>query len=368
MKTSIYALIFLLIFTSPAETKTIGIFAYTPLVWDPDTVNEGMGGSEEAVIYMSQELAQLGNNVIVYAKPPTDSKYRASSANPRFVDFHEQQIPLDVAIIWRYPELTLSFKHLSKKIYLWPHDTLCHQINDFVISSIDDVLWLSQWQRSQWIKMCPQFQKYSHIFGNGILPNQFSEVTERNNPYSCIYGSNYGRGLSLLLQIWPQIKTRFPKATLDIYYGCKTWGVLSKTEEEEILQSISSLEALDVKEHGRVGQEELNKAYNLASLWTYPCVFPETYCITALRAQASGAIPVVIKGTALHETVKFGYETNDSDKYLELLLHAMENISSVSLNERKQMAQETRDRHSWKQVALQWNELFNQDLKLQTIQ
>ena len=78
----VFAFIFLSVFCcigSQAEAqKTIGIF--TTKVegvkpWDPDAIQSGITGSEEAVIYISQSLARLDYKVIVFGDPPLDSLY-----------------------------------------------------------------------------------------------------------------------------------------------------------------------------------------------------------------------------------------------------------------------------------------------------
>lgn len=64
----------------------------------------------------------------------------------------------------------------------------------------------------------------------------------------------------------------------------------------------------DVREHGQVGHEDLNRAYENSSFWLYPCTWPKTFCITALRAQFVGAMPVIHEQYALAEIVRHGYK------------------------------------------------------------
>jgi protein O-GlcNAc transferase len=46
-----------------------------------------------------------------------------------------------------------------------------------------------------------------------------------------------------------------------------------------------------------------------AGVWAYPSTFRETSCITAMKAQAGGAVPAVIPTGALRDTVVFGFRT-----------------------------------------------------------
>lgn len=159
-------------------------------------------GSEEAVIYFSQKLAQLGYKVTVMGNPPEGSPYFHPEANPRFVsaDFNDGSL-FDIAIAWRMPWAAEQLSHRAHKVYFWPHDTFQGKYTEAQINKFDDVMWLSAWQRENWISANPDFSKFTKIFGNGINADQFNAIHERINPYSCMYGSNYARGLEILLDI-----------------------------------------------------------------------------------------------------------------------------------------------------------------------
>lgn len=345
------------------EPKSIGIFTYKvygATAWDPDSVKTGITGSEEAVILIGQKLASLGYQVTVFGDPPVNSPYSQPSANPRYVQTHfDDGAKFDIAVSWRSPERAMELKRRANKVYFWPHDTCCNAIPEEQVSGFDDVLWLSQWQREQWISRNPSFAKFNKIFGNGIDPAQFQMVGERTNPYSCIYGSNYSRGLEILLDIWPSIKEKFPQATLDIYYGWQHWGQLTLEKEIKMRGQIMTLAALDVREHGMVGHEELNQAYARASLWAYPCIAWETFCITGLRAQLAGAVPVVIRGSGLQETVRHGLACSASDEYAALLERAMREVEDMTVDKRKEMGEFILQEYTWEVIASKWRDLFD---------
>lgn len=356
--------IFLFLSTLTAQ-ETVAIVTYKVegmTSWDPDSVKKGITGSEEAVIYMAQQLADLGYRVVVLGAPPANSPYALPEANPRFVDADaEKDAHFDIAISWRMPWSAAALKKRAERVYFWPHDTPYGHISKKQIDDFDGVLWISEWQREQWILHNPAFAQFKPVFGNGINPHQFSPVQSRDNPYSCIYGSNYARGLEILLDIWPQVRQKFPKATLDVYYGWQHWGLLSTEKEAKMRAQVAALSSSGLSEHGLVSHEALHKAYEKASFWTYPCIAPETFCITALKAQLAGAVPVIIEGSALKETVRTGYRCNSPEEYLETLTKAMQNAEKITLNEREQMGQFVLREFTWKEVARKWKDLF--DLK-----
>lgn len=356
--------IFLCLFFSVAEAEeTIGIFTYKVLgvnPWDPDSVKMGIAGSEEAVIYVAEKLAKIGYRVLVYADPPQGSLHSLPGANPRYVDVNfDDKTFLDIAIAWRQPYDALRLKGRAKKVYLWPHDTFHSKMAASEIEAFDDVLWLSEWQRRQWISVNPPFAKFTKIFGNAINPESERRIQRRDNPYSCIYGSNYARGLDVLLNIWPNIRQRFPKATLDIYYGWQHWGLLSREKEADMRAQIAALRAFGVQDHGKVGHEELQRAYERASFWTYPCTDLETFCITAIRAQLAGAMPVIIEGSALSETVRHGFKCPSSEDYEKTLLQALQQAENITLEERKKMGEFILNEFTWEILAKKWAELFS---------
>ena len=332
--------------------------------WDPDTIHKGLTGSEEAVIYLAKELALLEYKVTIFGDPPLTSAYSVESSNPCYLSAsnHETTKEIDIAISWRMPALAHFCRQFALKVFLWPHDLYLDPLPHNQVLAFDDVFWLSQWQRKECIRASPSFNKFTHIYGNGIDPSQFSAVKERLNPYSCIYASNYGKGLKFLLEIWPNVKMMFPLATLDIYYGWNHWGLLTDEEERCMRQQIEDLKSLDVLEHGMVGHFELNAAFAKSSFWTHPCTGMETFCITALRAQLSGAIPVVILNSALVETVRYGFHCPSANDYLKTLLHAMEQVHEISVEERIDMGQFILKDFTWKEIARKWDKTFNQHL------
>ncbi len=342
--------------------KTIAIFTFKCQgfkPWDPDSIQSGITGAEEAVIYISKELAELGFRVFVFGDPPPHSPYSHPDANPRYLNLEERphfRDKFDIAISWRRPALSQPLRSIAKKVYLWPHDSLDIPATLAQIQGFDDILWLSKWQRHQWNSVIPGCAKFTKIFGNGINPAQFEPIIERTNPYSCIYSSSWDRGLEILLNIWPRIKQQQPRATLDIYYGHKLFSLCHPKKASIMLEQIDHLP--DVREHGLVGHGTLNAAFAKASFWLFPLIGTETFCITALRAQLAGAIPVVRKAAGLVKTVRYGYACENLKDYSAILLDALQNAETISIEDRKKMGEFVLQEFTWKIIATKWKELF----------
>jgi len=106
-----------------------------------------MGGSEEAVVYLSKELAELGWRVTVYADPGQDEgEYDGVTYLPHY-KFNVKD-SFNVLVSWRQPTLVDgNFK--AKKTYIWMHD-IANPL-DFTperLDKITKVIVLSPWHRT----------------------------------------------------------------------------------------------------------------------------------------------------------------------------------------------------------------------------
>jgi len=140
--------------------------AFSP--WSPksleDTNNTFVGGSEEAVIYLSEELVKQGYKVTVYADPGDDEgEYNGVTYLPYYKFNTKDQF--NIVVSWRRPDLVDQNLN-AKKIYIWCHDIL-NQL-DFTperLSKITKVIVLSPFHRSN-IPDIPDNKVL--ISGNGI--------------------------------------------------------------------------------------------------------------------------------------------------------------------------------------------------------
>lgn len=178
--------------------------------------------------------------------------------------------------------------------------------------------------------------------------------------YSVGFFSSYDRGLECLLDMWPKIKEHLPEATLDIYYG---WNMFDQMHAKnpammkwkwQMIRKIHDVEAID---HGRVNHQELASAMKEIEVWAYPTEFTEIHCITALKAQEAGCIPVVTNVAALKETVVNGFKIDATDIYTneeaqnEFILAVIEALEDPQENS-KQVPNKY-----WPQVAEVWNDV-----------
>jgi glycosyltransferase involved in cell wall biosynthesis len=187
----------------------------------------------------------------------------------------------------------------------------------------------------------------------------------RNNK-RIIYTSSYDRGLLHLLEMWPQVREQVPDAELHVFYGWQLFKQFYKDNPASMkwMEKMNALMEQDgITDHGRVSQPVLKKEIEKSGIWAYPTHFGEINCISAIKAQAYGAEPVVVNYAALQETVQFGrkvegdiYDKETKEKFLKELVEALKN--PMSDEKRSEMMKWAQEKYSWENVAKSWNEVF----------
>ena len=177
-----------------------------------------------------------------------------------------------------------------------------------------------------------------------------------------------------MLELWPAIKKEVPDATLDIYYGWNNYDAWHAGNEiklkwkDDVVKLIDELASLGVKEHGRIPAHILASKYQEASVWAYPTEWTETYCITAIKAQLGGAVPVTTDVAALAETAKYGEIIRGGDIYSNKKAQKefVQRVAKVCHNRDKYPVSEMQEwarSLTWAKVAQDWDKLFKVHLE-----
>lgn len=196
--------------------------------------------------------------------------------------------------------------------------------------------------------------------------NMMAEIVKRD-PYRVCYTSSYDRGLEHLLTVWPEVKSAVPEANLHVYYG---WDLFAKfygdnPERMAWMSKINQLLEQDgITHHGRVSQPQIVKEMKKCGIWAYPTHFGEISCISAMKAQACGAVPVVIDYAALNTTVQYGkkidgdiYDRETKDLFKRVLIELLKSPEEQEII-RKDMISWALEYFQWSRVAKQWSDEF----------
>lgn len=340
-------------------------------IWGPWSLEDGVSGSEEAVIQLSRKLAEKGWGVTVFATPGDRAGFdfiRPDTQTDAYVEWKQYwefnpKDEYDVLIGWRSPWF-FDGEFRARKQYLWLHDVIDkEEITEERLAKIDKVIFVSQYHADIYAGVVPK--KKMFVSGNGIDPIQFEKYDAiARDPHKCVYTSAHERGLKVLYDIWPEVKEAVPEATLDVYYGWEGYDAINRDNPERmdwkatLVKQEKKLKKLGVIDHGRVGHDEIARAMSSAGVFSYPCVFPEVYCISLIKAQAAGTYPLTSDFAVLDEYNTVGkrvhLEIKDhatfKDEYKYALIKTLK--TKVAFSNRKGSI---RDSFSWDKTADGWN-------------
>lgn len=137
------------------------------------------------------------------------------------------------------------------------------------VFGFDDHIVLSEFHRSIF--------GYDHavVIGHGCDVEKYTSEPKQKYAF---YSSSPDRGLDFLKGIWPAIQEQT---------GCEL-----------------------IHTQGNTPDEMVTRLYKRAKYWVHPGLGVELFCLSALKAQVAGCIPIVVPHMALGETVKYGVKTD----------------------------------------------------------
>jgi len=299
-----------LLYTPPVTWAKDEIVIFCPFgyeEWADPSVIKGIGGSEEAVIYLSREFVKKGYKVTVFNTCGKLAGTYNGVIYKNLSDFNPND-EFNIFISWRNP---LPLARIKAKVkWAWIHDVPQNPDKEYspqVLEKLDKVVVLSKYHRSL-IPMVPDEKVL--ISNNGIVPEHFKEVEKE--PNTIFWGSSYDRGLHCLLRdIIPLIKKEIPDVKLHVCYGWNTFLKMNSENEMAMAWKYKMDELLNqdcIEHHGRVGHRKLAKIMGECQVWAYPTEFDEINCITAQKAQSAGCVPVTTDRAALNETNVQGFK------------------------------------------------------------
>jgi glycosyltransferase involved in cell wall biosynthesis len=339
-------------------------------LWTPESTAAGMGGSEEAVVYMADLLARRGHLVSVHIRGLGQRRQFGSVIYDDITALRSEV--LDVAVAWRHPRVTqladpLGFR--ARRWYLWLHDIVSSRLLLDYQHSYHKIIVLSAYHRGQFTEL-PDDRFF--LSANGIDLGQFDQADDNRDHRLMVYGSDYSRGLQTLLSAWPTIRKEVPGCRLNVFFGWDGIEHRDRREAESLHQELDALLVQQGVSHlGRIGHPAVAAQYMRAGVWAYPCSFEEASCISAMKAQAGGAVPAVIPTGALRETVRFGFRTqygyddipaasSDRDlagEWLQGLIHLLRSPAEQT-RIRREMIPASKARFAWSTVVDQWEREF----------
>jgi glycosyltransferase involved in cell wall biosynthesis len=342
----------------PARPKVALYLGPSPEYWEPGwEIDKGMGGSETATVAMARELDKRGYDVTVFAE--ANGVWDGVNYLPN--DRVSADVHYDLFVSSRRPGLPIVPN--ANHVWLWEHDVAYPELTSELADQFEKILVLSEWHKGYAEKVSPFLNGKLARTSNGIMPELFSPNGHRQR-HRFIYCSSPDRGLDILLGWWPKIREMWPDAELHTYYGWQYFP--SDTQATQWKNAVTQLlNQPGVEWHGRTGQKELAKEFLRTQFWLYPSFhrtgadWDETFCITALEAQAAGCIPVTRPVAALPERLIYPeclVDSLDVEPFLERL-RWWDELPAAEVKERRRKMRAYALKQTWGQVADQWIEM-----------
>lgn len=279
-----------------------------------------LGGSQSAACYLAQALARQGHDVFLLNGTSAPGSYgnvtclslAGTSAQALRSLRLDAFVCLPGAGNGRHFRDALGDK---AKLLLWTQ----HRINQPAVEALADAnesasydafVFVSEWQREEFRLGFGLPAARTHVLANAAAPafvELFPEdqpiLLQKAAPPVLAYTSTPFRGLDLLIEAFPAIRAQAPEARLRLFSSMSVYQMAS-TEEQAKFGALYERcrQTPGVELVGSLTQPALAREMRSVAVLAYPNTFPETSCIAALEAMASGCRIVTSALGALPET------------------------------------------------------------------
>lgn len=358
--------------------KSIAFFtAPLPFNWHPNI--ESGAGAERCIMQLAPRFAADGWRVAIFGTP---GEHRGVDENGVEWWNSSEYNPMEPFTVFISSRSADPFKATinSAVKYLWMHDVNIGESLFPVKDRPTKIIGLTNWHTRHLMNLYGVPAAQMAVVPNGIELSRFP-IDRSDDPSGdpkFIWSSSADRGLDTLLGLWPMIRSAYPGATLNVFYG---WELLDKAiemhERRGMVTSLRTFKEKIINEYrflgeeeggifmrGRVDQQTLAEEMYKANFNAYPTSFLETFCITAIENQAAGVIPITSELGSLTEvianksTLVKGWPMNADYqvRYLKVLDNYLNN-EELRLETRR-MGRLHSENFSWDNAYSKWNNLF----------
>ena len=258
--------------------------------------SKSLGGSEQAIVHLSESWAKLGFKVAVYANLEKACRVNGVDyfKNSQFVYSQQQK----VLILWRVSGLViLSLRPKAEVIIADFHDNFIPCMK-FLKSYADDInyfMFKSEYHAKCFeTTVCKLEDEKRIVLPNGLRVSDFQRKAgdPERDPFRFVYASCYERGLVWMVKgLWPIIQQLEPRAELHVYYGIQS---MQNAELRNVL--LESLATMNIMDHGRQPLDIIRREKLRAGFHLYPShSLLETDCISVRESLVAGCIPILAK-------------------------------------------------------------------------
>jgi hypothetical protein len=331
----------------------------TSIDWDP--TSKSLGGSEQAVVHLSNEWVLMGKKVAVYGRVIQEGIFNGVHyLNWQKFPFNKEH---HIVILSRMSGVNcfLPFNIKTKKLWVDYHDNNFHFRHPYLpyTNKIDKIFFKSQFHVDEYnrhfnINLEPE--KYT-IIPNGIRISDFHLYNIQREPFRFCYCSCYTRGLIELLEsVWPVIYAHEPRAELHVYYGME--GIQDQRLRQQLIFLLGQPGVMD---HGRRPVDEIAMEKHRSTFQLYITdTKDEIDCISIRESLVAGCIPLISTDSVFKN--RDGLHFN-----LDKTHEGYQNIASGILNllKKPDFLEIARNKFkespticSWRSIAAEWLKLY----------
>lgn len=355
--------------------KTIGILCLNCQPFDYNSLNNGLGGTETWILYISEYLQKIGYQVMIF----NDNNYTFINSNQVqfypiswFDNLSTYHYFEHIFILREYNYHYLNMikeNQCTNNIYFILHDIRLwlqnipryidndenffnydRDINDpWLKEHIKKFFFMSNWHLNENKKYFPIDK--CEIIGNGIVFENYDENLERDN--SILFSSCFNRGLDILVEkIAPKVRKVIPD--FNIYVASYDNNLDNKYNELEYVINLGSL-----------GKSDLYNEIRKHKVWFLPLTHWETFCITILENIANDVNIICPYKYGIQDIMKYFNilciedGNYDDDQYCELVSnHIIDKINNYDKYKpvRTMLKNYIKDNYTWEKIG---SKLYN---------
>jgi hypothetical protein len=324
--------------------------------WRPES--KSLGGSEQAIVHLSESWAKLGYKVAVYGNVEKNTTVNDVAYFKNYLFPYSQK--QNVLILWRLSGcIILPLNPKANVILADFHDPLlpyCKFLKGYA-DMIDGFMFKSEHHAKQFETTLFRLEDEKRIIiPNGVRVADFTpkEGDPERDPFRVCYVSSYDRGLVWMVKgLWPIIQQLEPRAELHVYYGMDS---ISDPQLRQLL--LESFATMQIMDHGRQPVDVIRREKMRSGFQLYPTHHIwEIDCISVKESLVTGCIPILAKTGVFLERDGFFIDFNIQDP-ATLTKPAIEIVKLMRDHARADKLREEYAKSktivSWEQTAESW--------------
>lgn len=326
----------------------------------PTIYGRGVGGAELSMMTWAETMVNRGHRVRIYNDPDVAGDFDGVEYLPKNA-FDPNQYR-DVFITYRSPNPHTREAKAGIKIH-WSTDqyTIGNYATD-IVPFVDKIICISPYHQRYYEKRYnPPPDKLTYIDLGVRLQDYPDNVNKIKHRF--VYCSVPERGLKIVGQIWPEIRSAIPDATLVITADHTLWGATIPNNHTYRLNMIGLDGVLFL---GAIERRRLVKVQCEAQVHLFPCTYEELFCVSSAECQAAAAYSMTSTFGALETTNQYGlqFPGNPDDPqwqrdYTAAVIAAVLDQDNLTKKAEKG-AKLARGRFDWDRICDEWEQVINE--------